>query len=104
MGQLTAVKNHERFSGTSDASANPTSSEEEILESTPSNEYESGDMCENEYHAAKRVEIDEVSESSGDISDMTYSNNILFRFINFRITSFHWPRDVEQNYRIVREF
>ena len=69
VGQLTAVKNHERFSGTSDTSANPISSGEEILESTTSNECESGDMCKNEYYAAKRVDIGEVSESSGDISD-----------------------------------
>ena len=69
LGQSTAVKNHESLSGTSDASANPTSSEEEILESTTSNECESGDMCENQHYAAKRVEIGEVSESSGDISD-----------------------------------
>ena len=61
------VKNHERFSDTS--SFNPTSSEEEILESTVSSECESGDMDRREGYAVKKEEIGDVLESSGDVSD-----------------------------------
>ena len=61
LGHLSADKNHERFSYTS--SINLTSGEE--VESILSNECERGD---NDY-AAKHKEIDEVSVSSGDVTD-----------------------------------
>ena len=65
LDQLSAVKNREGFSDTS--SFNPTSSEEQILEST--NECESGVVDRREDYAAKNEEISEVSESSGDVTD-----------------------------------
>ena len=67
LGHLSAVKNHERFSDT--CSISPTSGEEEILESTLSNECESGDKERREDYAAKTEEIGEVLECSGDVSD-----------------------------------
>ena len=53
LGQLSAAKNHERFSDTS--SINPTRGKEEILESTRrlSNECESGDVERREDYSAK---------------------------------------------------
>ena len=63
----SAVKNHECFSDTS--SYYQTSSEEEILESTLSIACEGRDMDRREDYAAKNQEIDEVPESSGDITD-----------------------------------
>ena len=65
-GHLSAVKNHEHFSDT--CSINPTSGEEDILESTFSSECESGDV-ERREEFAKNEETGEVSESSGDVSD-----------------------------------
>jgi len=65
IGHLSATKN--RFSDTCPIS--PTSGEEEILESTRSNECESEDMERREDYAAKNEEIGDVSESSGDIGD-----------------------------------
>ena len=66
LGHRSAVKNHERFSDT--CSMSPTSGEEEILESTLSNECVSGDMKRREDYP-KNEEICEVSESSGYVSD-----------------------------------
>ena len=60
LDQLSAVKNREGFSDTS--SFNPTSSEEQILEST-------NVVDRREDYAAKNEEVGEVSESSGDVSD-----------------------------------
>ena len=65
LDQLSAVKNREGSSDTS--SFNPTSSEEQILEST--NECESGVWDRRQDYAAKNEEIGEVSESSGDVTD-----------------------------------
>ena len=69
LGQLSAAKNHERFSDTS--SINPTRGKEEILESTRrlSNECESGDMERREDYSAKNEQNGEVWESSGDVGD-----------------------------------
>ena len=65
LGHLSADKNHERFSYTS--SINLTSGEE--VESIRSNECESGDMERREDYAAKNEKLDEVSASSGDLTD-----------------------------------
>jgi len=67
LGNLCAVKNHERFSDTS--SIKPISDEEEILESTLSHKCESGDMERREDYSSKKEKNGEVSESSGDVSD-----------------------------------
>ena len=69
MAHSVCVKNRGRVSDAS--SYNPTSNEEEILESTLSNECKSRDMDGREtcMYAAKNEEIGEVLESSGDVSD-----------------------------------
>ena len=67
LDQSSAAKSREGFSDTS--SYNPTSSEEEVIESAASNECESGVLDRREDNAAKTEEVCEVSESSGDITD-----------------------------------
>ena len=66
LGHLSVVKNHERRDT---CPISPTRGEKEILESTLSNECESGDMERREDYATKNEEICEVSEFSGDVSD-----------------------------------